>query len=634
MADIIRIAGYNRTTDSALAGFSCTKATDNKNNSANLTIISGDVPLRGQEILIRDEELSAEATLYPITGSTPTDSAAYTGYWGDLIQVLQDVKISQIGLKTAAAGDNVYLWKLSPDDYTLETEIISGVPSYTGGYSMLSVSDDLRLGPGYYALIVKVTAVAVGYYAGYIKDADSYISGDDDYYYRSTSAPAHGASMTAVNPVGYFPIRAKIVYYPLTIDYRYFCGIVDQVEQDPFPNNADRWRLSCRDYTYSLDKKLVQEIYESQRVDEIVLDLMARYAPEFTTANVQTAGPMVERKVFDYVHPSECLTFLAEYVGWSWYIDSSGDLHFYEPDTTAATAPVTITKDNCSRFRYKLDGQEIRNRVYVKGAYYLSDSFRYELVADGLARAWVMPYPPKNLTMQVSGESVSIGEENKVDESTVDYVYNTEEKTVRCLEGVLHPVAGESLTFIFQFDLPVIAMVEDTASQQAIAAAEGGDGIYEFVIVDQNLGSNMEAEKRAEEDLRQYANPKVKGSFATDVRGFEPGQVVRITYTERGLDNYFVVQRVGLARKGKFWEYSIEFGGRIRGLEDVFKAALSAKRDSRDSKTSVLQKFAALDTQSAAVSNSAGVYTTRTPIYFAAGDADAAFGFVCANSTA
>lgn len=639
LSDVFRIAGYNRNDDiMRLKGFSATKATDNRNNSASFDVKDGDEPARGQEFLLRDETQGSVATLYPIAGSTPT-SQITSNYRGLMLEVLSDVRVSQIGIKTDSAATTVYFWKVASGDYTLETELLSGTPTYSGGYSSLTLTDDLRLGPGFYAIIAKGTALGVGYYAGFWSGTDSYAEGKHLYYYDSSSAPAHGLSMLYSPGVGAsasFPPRGIFVYYPLTVNYRYFCGIVDQVQQDPRDRDSDYWHVSCRDYTYSLDKKLVQEIYTNTKVDEIVLDLIAKYADEFTTTNVQTNGPQVERKVFDYKHMSDCLTALAEYVGWSWYIDSAKDLHFFEPDTASATAPETITASNCNKFKYQLDSQELRNRVYVKGAYYLSDEYTHEIVADGLAKAWTMPYPPKELTLEVGGILQTVGQENIDNEDDYDYMYNTTEKTVRMSDHDTapspYPAAGVTMAFKFKFDLPVIAMKEDETSQQAIAAAEGGDGIYEHIIVDESLNSNRDAEMRAEEDLRQYSNPKVKGSFETYTRGFEPGQVVYINISSRGIDNYFVVQRVSQRVEGKTWKYTVEFGGRIKGLEDVFKAILSAKKDSKDKDAAYVQKFKTMTGGTFSIT-SASSYLIRTPKYYKMGDADAIMGFTAVNSS-
>ena len=88
-------------------------------------------------------------------------------------------------------------------------------------------------------------------------------------------------------------------------------------------------------------------------------------------------------------------------------------------------------------------------------------------------------------------------------------------------------------------DIPVITMAEDYASQAAIAAVQGGDGIYEHVIPDDTLTTIQAAEAAGMADLREHANPKVTGNFETEVPGWHPGQIVTIDLPDRGVNGEF-----------------------------------------------------------------------------------------------
>ena len=137
-------------------------------------------------------------------------------------------------------------------------------------------------------------------------------------------------------------------------------------------------------------------------------------------------------------------------------------------------------------------------------------------------------------------------------------------------------------------------MVEDLESQAAIAAVQGGDGVYEHVIVDDSLTTIQAAEAAGMADLREHANPRVKGSFETEVPGWEPGQIVDIRLPDRGVIGEYLVQRVSISptwANPSIWTYRIDYGGRLLGIADFLKALVSAQQKKQLAETAILSKF-------------------------------------------
>jgi hypothetical protein len=301
-----------------------------------------------------------------------------------------------------------------------------------------------------------------------------------------------------------------------------FGGIIDQVK-DQTANSNVRYQCEARDYTFHMNKRLVVESYESgrealSRADEILVDIVTRYCTGFTTKNVQTTSPEVDAILFDYIAPSECFKQLCGYVGWQWYVDYERDIWFFNPADLNKPAPMVINGAASFRnFNHDLDMQNLRNRVYVRGGTYLSDFVTYEYKADGKQRAWILPYKPHKLTVSIGGSApITLGIENVDDETTKTWMMNYEEKVARLASGEADIVAGTTVSFTFKFDLDVITLVDDTESQAAIAAIQGGDGIYEYSLVDDTLITIEAAEAAGQADLRDNANPIVKGSFDTE----------------------------------------------------------------------------------------------------------------------
>jgi len=382
---------------------------------------------------------------------------------------------------------------------------------------------------------------------------------------------------------------------------RKFAGIITKVELSrTFPDRSIKiWNIDCDDYTYLIDRRLVVETYQSTAenpiyADEIFRDIAAKYCPGFTVSGVRSGAPMVEYMVFDYVPPSECFKKLCDYIGWHWQPDYYKDLQFFSAEELATPAPITLVPGGNFRFgKHSINTQGLRNRVYVRGGTMLSDPVTYEYVADGAQRAWILPYKPHGVAISVAGsDPVTPGIENIDEESAKPWMMNFEEKMVRLSSGQADIAQGTTVAFTFKFDIDVITMVEDEDSQAAIALVQGGDGVYEYVLVDDTLTTIEAAEAAGMADLRDHANPAIKGNFETEQNGWAPGQLVDIALPDRGVDGTFLIQKVTIsAPTPEIWTHKIEYGGRLKGTADFLKALVSTQQNKQLGETTILSKF-------------------------------------------
>lgn len=376
---------------------------------------------------------------------------------------------------------------------------------------------------------------------------------------------------------------------------RMFAGIIVKVElARTFPDKSIKvWQVDADDWTALLDRKLVVETYENMAADAIFRDIAAKYCPGFTVNGVRSGAPVVEYIPFDYLRPSECFKQLCDYVGWHWQPDYYKDLQFFSAEEIATPAPLALEPGGPFRFgKHTIDTQGLRNRVYVRGGTMLSDPWTYEVKADGSARAWVLPHKPHDITVKVGGVTKTCGIENVHEESDYDFLMNYQEKYVRCSVQTPTPAQGVTLSFTYRYDIDVITMVEDIASQQAIAAVQGGDGVYEHSIVDDSLTTIDAAEAAGLADLREHANPRVKGSFETEVPGWAPGQLVTINLPDRGVTGTFLVQKVTITpATPELWTYRVEYGGRLLGIADWLRSLWKAQQKKKLNETTLLHKF-------------------------------------------
>lgn len=372
---------------------------------------------------------------------------------------------------------------------------------------------------------------------------------------------------------------------------RLFGGTVSKVEMTD-KNNLLFYDIDCDDYTDLLDRRLVVETYSNIAADAIFRDIAAKYCPGFTVNGVRSGAPTIEYMVFDYVKPSECFKQLCDYIGWEWQPDYYKDLQFFSIDDLTSPAPLVLVPGGDFIFgKHTIDKQSLKNRVYVKGGTMLSDPQTVSWVADGVATQWVLPWVPSNYSLTVGGLTKAVGIDSTDTEADYDYMVNLNDVYIRCSLHTATPNVGTIMSLTAKQSIDVITMVEDVESQQALAAVEGGDGIYEEVIANESLTTLEAAEAAGQAEIDEYANPTVTGEFTTHITGWNPGQIVIINLPDRGIDDQFLVQKVTVSRGIKFWSSKIEYGGRLKGIADFLKALVSAQQSKQSSTSALLHKF-------------------------------------------
>lgn len=391
---------------------------------------------------------------------------------------------------------------------------------------------------------------------------------------------------------------------------RYFSGIIVKVELlRTFPSKTIKvWKVDCDDYTALLDRRLVVETYENKPADWIFQDITAKYCPDFTVTGVQAGAPVVETTgdAFKYKRPSECFKWLCDYVGWNWEPDYFKDLSFYDAEELAMPAPMELVPGGKFKFgRHSIDIQGLRNRVYVIGGKMMSGLQTVQWRADGVSRHWTLPWGPHEIQYNnelarigIDEITYTVGTEYLHDDVEYDYMLSYMEKYIKCSSKTPTPPEGATISFDAKQDIDVITVVDDYDSQDAVAAIQGGDGVYEHVITDNSLTTLDAAEVVGLADLREHANPKVSGYFDTRVPGWFPGQLVTINLPDRGVVGTFLVQSVTIAPIAPYpsiWSYRINYGSRLKGVADFLKAMASAQQNVPAEGTTIIKILRSVD---------------------------------------
>ena len=195
------------------------------------------------------------------------------------------------------------------------------------------------------------------------------------------------------------------------------------------------------------------------------------------------------------------------------------------------------------------------------------------------------------VTGQTTGDTFSkfattktIGIEGLSDETTVQYVYNSNEKSVRATEIESTLPAGTFIKFSYNERVTIKIQYTDSASSDALKAlGMMGDGIIDLdTYTDKNITDITTALTIAEAKVRAFSNAIINGSFITEQKGLKAGQILHISESiNRNIDEYYVIQQVTKKqREGRFkdnFEFSVTFGTTLFGWIEFMQKLLRTK---------------------------------------------------------
>lgn len=209
------------------------------------------------------------------------------------------------------------------------------------------------------------------------------------------------------------------------------------------------------------------------------------------------------------------------------------------------------------------------------------------------------------VTAQASGDTFSkfatvqtVGVENLVDETTVNYVYNYNEKSIRAGSATATLPTTSFLLFKYQEVIPIRIQVQDSASITSMKTLLGGDGIFDgAVISDSSLDSTEAVRNRGQAEIDAYSNPIVKVSFTTDFEGLESGQLIRVTDSNRAIDDTFVIQKVKVDYQNDYPRFSVQCASSLFGLIEYFQKLSNALSERNIDENEVIDTLANEDVE-------------------------------------
>ena len=374
------------------------------------------------------------------------------------------------------------------------------------------------------------------------------------------------------------PVLGDTIYLNYTISgvtVKLFGGTVTGTEIVNDGGKLLRNTITCPDWAFKFDSKLVKKTYVDMDPKAIVLDIVANFAGAgFTTVNVQEGGFLVSTIQFNYEQVDKAIEALASQIGWDWYIDPNKDVHFFFAGNYLDTsedypAPFNID-DTSGNLDYEsldvdVDISNMKNSIYVVGGTY-AKTFQiggptgtyppvdnYTSVAGTLVYPLAYPYDQSTMTVTLAGTAQSIGTDNSTDPTTVEVLYND---TNYFLRFTSDPGAGKAIVVQGNARIPIVAHVTNAA-----AIAEFGE--IQDAIIDSSITSVQEAQERGTSEIVQFGHPVYDVKFTSIsplANKLYIGQTIMLNSASYGISNYpLIIKRIEcVPRNGYLMEFEVE----------------------------------------------------------------------------
>lgn len=343
----------------------------------------------------------------------------------------------------------------------------------------------------------------------------------------------------------YRPVIGKEVIVTDT-GTRVFGGLIVRATNKSDAVGVVHWEVECVDYSRLLDQYLIAETYENMTVNEIIADIALNWLPAgFTTVQVD-CSVTVDYIQFKYEPPSECLRQLADLTGHDFYVDYYKDIYFKSPQSTPA--PFDITDDSGTYDNKSLvirsDNSQMRNSILVRGGEYEGTKFTASMRADGKQIVFNLPYKYKEFSATLTGNPLNLGVDYIDPADSYHALYNFNEKLLRFKETD-KPSQDATLSFSGKPLLPVVVRVSDSVAIAETQAAEGqGDGVYEYLVVDKSINTQVAARERAAAEIQTYGETLSEGDFDTETAGLHAGMRITIDSDMRDVHEDYIINRV------------------------------------------------------------------------------------------
>jgi hypothetical protein len=410
------------------------------------------------------------------------------------------------------------------------------------------------------------------------------------------------------------------------------------------------YQMTAMDWGYALDAYVVKANYADMDPHDIVVDLIANFAPAgFTTNHVQLGNFNVSTIQFNYQQLSKALQALATQIGWDWFVDANKDVHFYFAEGNVAAssevslAPIIID-DTTGDIEWptldvQVDITNMKNAVYVVGGTYqknfeldpnpLATPPQYAPIdvyqTDGVSMVFPLSYSydQSTLTITLGGVGQSIGTAQVTDPTTVEVLYDD---SGRFIQFTTTPSAGQTVIVQGEANVPILAYVTDDTS---IATY----GIREDAISDSKILSVQQAQERAQADIDMFGDPVYVVKFNTIspfTNQLSIGQQITLNSAKFGVSNKaLIIKQINfVARTPNQLEAQVQcLGSEVVSFNDIMLQLLQQSLGGESTPAStVLQNLIPIE-ESIVIADTVTITGTSGPYVWYPGSGRPAMNF-------
>lgn len=331
-----------------------------------------------------------------------------------------------------------------------------------------------------------------------------------------------------------------------------FKGVVDTTRWTrPAPGEGQPVKyhaVTCIDWHYLADKRLVARSYVGQTAGAIVNDLITTYlAAEGVTAGTIETGPVVLETVFNYSTAAECIQAIADAAGFWWYIDRNKALHMRARESVVA--PWVVTADDIAHQDAAIErgNPQYRNRQFIRGGTDETDVQVESFKGDGVSESFTVGYPlAKVPTVKVN--SVTQTRAIKGLGDVAQWYWSKGDPVITQDNAETRLTVADTLEITYQGQFAVVTLSTDEGEIVARQAVEGGTGFVDDVFDDAKLNTRESAFATGAALLEKYATIGRKTVFRTRRPGLAPTQLVHLQLPLHGVDdNTFLITHVAVS---------------------------------------------------------------------------------------
>ena len=312
-----------------------------------------------------------------------------------------------------------------------------------------------------------------------------------------------------------------------------FSGVIEKpVRKKDSADNIYYHTITCVDWHYLADKRIVRGGYANKTAGAIVRDIIENYlSEEGISEGFIYNGPIVAQAQFNYISAAKAIDSLAEKAGVWWRIGPDKKLYFVKRSTYEA--PFAIKQSDCIKGSISVDDSntQYRNKQYVIGGVGVTDPITENKKGDGEARSWTVGFPIAKIpTLKLNSTPVTVGikglEEGK------QFYWSKGDSVI--YQDDNEPVLAETdiLQIVYQGQYPMVAIVRNTLEIDEYKAIEGGSGIIEAVDTIPKSSDSETAFSTAQQKLDKYGVRSHKVKFRITKTGLEVGQLITVNFPD------------------------------------------------------------------------------------------------------